>query len=137
MHAMVSATGNEIKALLRHLGKSQSWLAEAVGVSDAAVTKWIESGKISRANAILVAKALGVSVDHILQGNRQTLGARMAEPIDTLPPDAQQDVLDFIRYKYERAETLIASDKAADYHRMIERITADMEKLRKKQGQTD
>jgi transcriptional regulator with XRE-family HTH domain len=62
----MSELGLIIKKRLRELKYSQDWLAEKVGVSNPAVTKWIKSGKISRENALLVAKALLISVDTLL-----------------------------------------------------------------------
>lgn len=131
---MVKTVGNEITEALERLGKTQSWLAEAVGVSDTAVTKWIASGQISRANAAKVAHALGISLDQLLRGQQDTLGQRMAAPIDALPRKAQQEVLDFLRYKYERAEEIVANEKAASYHLMIERIKSDMDRLKGENG---
>lgn len=127
---MVKTLGNEITGALERLGKTQGWLAESVGVSNTAVTKWIIEGQISRINAAKVARVLGISIDQLLHGRQDSLGQRMAEPIDALPPKSQQEILDFIRYKYERAELVVANEKAAQYHQMIDRINADMERLK-------
>jgi plasmid maintenance system antidote protein VapI len=58
--------GRLIKSRLAELRQTQDWLAEKVGVSNNAVTKWVKSGKISRDNAIKVARALQISVDVLL-----------------------------------------------------------------------
>lgn len=60
-----------VKDRMRTLGKNQAWLAEQVGVSIAAVSKWTTTGKISRENVPSVAKALGVTTDQLL-GNDST-----------------------------------------------------------------
>ncbi len=62
----MSNLGITIKQRLSELGETQGWLAEKVGVSDNAVSKWIKTGKISRENAIVVADALRIRVDVLL-----------------------------------------------------------------------
>lgn len=64
--AMENYTGDLIARRLAELDKTQEWLAEKVGVSINAVSKWTRTGKISRDNAKLVAKALEVSVGTLL-----------------------------------------------------------------------
>ena len=58
--------GKIILDRLRVLKQTQTWLAESIGVSNNAVTKWINCGKISRANAVKVADTLNVSTDELL-----------------------------------------------------------------------
>ena len=60
--------GKIIKVRLGELDETQEWLAERVGVSKNAVSKWIKSGKISRENAIKVSQVLKVSSDRLLMG---------------------------------------------------------------------
>lgn len=57
--------GEVIKARLRAMGKSQEWLAEEVGVSNAAVSKWMGSGKISKLNAQKVAHTLSLTLNEL------------------------------------------------------------------------
>jgi transcriptional regulator with XRE-family HTH domain len=66
MPPMNSPFGNIIKQRLSDLKKTQEWLAEECGVSKNAVSKWIRDGKISRANAVEAARALGLTVDQLL-----------------------------------------------------------------------
>jgi transcriptional regulator with XRE-family HTH domain len=122
---MVTTLGEVIIEALERLGKSQLWLAGEAGVSAQAVTKWIQTGQISRENAIQVAPILGVSLDALLAG-ASIEGAQIGEAISELPDEHRQQVLDFIRYKFERSEGMIASDKAAHYVAMIDRIKSDM-----------
>lgn len=68
MPAMTTTLGKTIKSRLIELGKTQEWLAEATSVSKNAVSKWIKDGKISRANAVAAAKALGLTADQLLMG---------------------------------------------------------------------
>lgn len=53
--------GNKIKAAIEAKGITQTALAEIVGVSNNAVTKWIRTGKVSKKNIPKVAHALGMS----------------------------------------------------------------------------
>lgn len=59
-------TGKLIARRLDEMDKTQEWLAEKVGVSINAVSKWTRTGKISRDNAVLAARALGLTVDELL-----------------------------------------------------------------------
>jgi transcriptional regulator with XRE-family HTH domain len=70
-------TSAVIKARLRELGKTQGWLAEEVGVSVNAVSKWTREGKVSRDKVPVVAKVLGITTD-------QLLGASL---VDVTPPE--------------------------------------------------
>lgn len=58
--------GDVIRKRLTELGLTQAELAERVDVSPYAVTKWIQTGKISRVNAVAVAKALDLTLDQLL-----------------------------------------------------------------------
>lgn len=58
--------GTTIRARLRQLGKTQVWLADELGVSNNAVSKWIGTGKISRENSIAAARILGMTVEELL-----------------------------------------------------------------------
>lgn len=60
-------TGELIARRLIEMDRTQEWLAEKVGVSINAVSKWTRTSKISRENAVLVAKALGVTFSELLQ----------------------------------------------------------------------
>ena len=52
---------------LEKLGKPQSWLAEKIGVSDNAVSKWRKTGKIARHNVPKLSDAIGVSSAELLR----------------------------------------------------------------------
>lgn len=58
--------GLAIRARLDELQKTQGWLAEELGVSNNAVSKWISTGKISRENSVAAARALEISVEELL-----------------------------------------------------------------------
>lgn len=131
---MVTTLATVISDALERLGKSQMWLAEQVDVSPQAVTKWMQTGQISREKATEVARALGMSIDELL-GGVSPKGAQIGHAIDQLSDQHKQEVLDFVRYKFERSEGLIASDKAAHYVAMIDRIKADMDARKKAEAQ--
>lgn len=67
---MASNTGKIIKDRLRDLGRTQGWLAEEVGVSDNAASKWIKGGNISPEKLPAVARLLGLSVDQLLGNDK-------------------------------------------------------------------
>lgn len=68
----MSELGKIIRARLLELGETQEWLAEQVGVSKNAVSKWIRDGKVSRSNAIEAARALRLTSDQLLLGHPLT-----------------------------------------------------------------
>jgi transcriptional regulator with XRE-family HTH domain len=51
---------------MKAIGMTQAWLAEKVGVSITAVSKWTTDGKIARDNVPRVAAALGLTTDQLL-----------------------------------------------------------------------
>ena len=65
--AMENPIGRKIAQRLRALNQTQIWLAEQVGVSNNAVTKWIKSGQISIDKAMKVAMALKITLDDLLE----------------------------------------------------------------------
>jgi transcriptional regulator with XRE-family HTH domain len=71
--AMSTDIAKVIKARLKELKQNQAWLAEIAGVSIAAVSKWTKTGKISRDRVPVVAEALGLTTDQLLDvDNAQT-----------------------------------------------------------------
>lgn len=82
--------GKTIKARLKALGKTQSWLAEEVGVSTNAVSKWIKSGEISRENIKPTAEALEISSAQLLDENPTP---ELDERWHSLPAAVKQRVL--------------------------------------------
>lgn len=63
---MVSTIGKAIKDALSAKGATQGWLAERIGVSDNAVSKWIRDGRISRENLALVVQVLDMDGGQVL-----------------------------------------------------------------------
>lgn len=54
--------GYKIKAAIEAKGITQMALAEAVGVSNNAVTKWVKTGKVAKENIPKIIKELGMSI---------------------------------------------------------------------------
>lgn len=86
----MSPLGKTIKARLKALGVTQAWLAEQVGVSENAVSKWIKTGEISRDNIKPVADALQISVAQLLDPNPTP---DMDDRWHSFPPSLKQRVL--------------------------------------------
>lgn len=124
---MVTTLGSVILDALDRLQKNQFWLAEAVGVSPQAVTKWIQTGQIRRENAKAVAEVLGLSIDTLL-GHSKSDEAQIGQVVEALPDEHRQQVLDFIQYKIEKSEAFMTTDKIAHYLKLIDNIKADMRK---------
>lgn len=68
-HGMETPAGKIIKDALGKLGKTQAWLAEQVGVSDNAVSKWIHKGQFSRENIPAIAKALNIDPNALVMAS--------------------------------------------------------------------
>lgn len=68
-------TGELIARRLDEMGRTQEWLSEKVGVSINAVSKWTRTGKISRSNAVLAARALGITVGELLLEQQEDMRA--------------------------------------------------------------
>jgi transcriptional regulator with XRE-family HTH domain len=63
---MTRYVASKIKDRMKAIGMSQAWLAEKVGVSIAAVSRWTKDGKVARDNVPRVAEALGLTTDQLL-----------------------------------------------------------------------
>lgn len=59
---------------MKAIGMSRAWLAEKVGVSIAAVSKWMTDGRVARDNVPRVAEALGLTTDQLLGVGTVTTG---------------------------------------------------------------
>jgi transcriptional regulator with XRE-family HTH domain len=86
----MSPIGKTIKSRLKTLGRTQAWLAERVGVSENAVSKWIKTGEISRSNIEPVTEALEISITQLLDQNPMP---DLDQRWHSLPPSVKQRVL--------------------------------------------
>lgn len=116
----------------------QTRLAEQFRVSPNAARKWVQGlGMPELETAIEIANWGGVNVIWLLQGKGPKRGDKLDtkaivlnEAMDAIPPDDRQMVLDFMRYKIERADGIIAGERMARYLTMIDNFKADMAKRR-------
>lgn len=76
---MTRYVARTIKDRMKAIGMSQAWLAEKVGVSIAAASKWTTDGKVARDNVPRVAAALGLTTDQLL-GTEASAGAEATWP---------------------------------------------------------
>ena len=81
--------GKRIAALRKEKELKQDALAEALGVSPQAVSKW-ENDQTCPDISLLpkLAELLGVSVDELLSGKKQEL----SQPVQILPPEKRKDL---------------------------------------------
>lgn len=99
-----------------------------VRISAQAMHKWAtKNGGITLENARAIASYFDVSPAWLLFGDGPGPRYHLTEAIQDLPEEAQQQVFDFIGYKFERAEGLIASDKLSNYLKMIQRFKDDLD----------
>lgn len=103
----MSPLGKVITSRLETLDHTQAWLAERVGVSENAVSKWIITGKISRANSIKVAAALHISLSELLSEHPTP---DLDERWHALPTSLKRRLLDIVE---ELSAPLSSEEKQA------------------------
>lgn len=92
--AKLHPLGTYIEVGLRRIGKNQTWLAEKLEVSNNAVSKWKQHGKIKRPNFLALIKLLGPK------------GAPDVDFDNELEPD-EAAVLDFYRQRATEKDRLV------------------------------
>jgi transcriptional regulator with XRE-family HTH domain len=108
----------------------QTALAKRFGVSYQAVKKWLDGVGYPNTDLVVSIAEWGeVNVNWLLQGIGPKRGERIdssklaiAEGIAELPLDDRQQVLDFIRYKFEKADGWFAGEKLGRYMAMLDRL---------------
>jgi transcriptional regulator with XRE-family HTH domain len=136
MTRAIEHIGDRIRRCRKQAGLTQAEIGEAAGVSQAAVVQW-ETGetKTLRAEHLLkIALKLKKSPHWLQTGKGEENPQRdIGGAIEALPDNGGQMILDFLQYRFEKAEGFIASDKIAHYLAMIEDFKRDLA-ARKKQG---
>lgn len=122
---MESHFGTVLKNRLEALEKTQRWLADALGVSDQAVSKWIKTGSISLDHAKEVASLLGVSLDSLVNKEAHP-GEVLYQTLMRLPIEDRTASLDYLMYKIEHAQDVFVNEHSGSYIKMIESIVSDM-----------
>ena len=69
-----SNISERIRQAIRQTGKSQAEIAEAVGVSNPAVTKWLKSGSIAIETLIKLAQVTSCSFEWLATGHDMAIG---------------------------------------------------------------
>lgn len=112
-----------------------------MGMSQGAVSQFMRGVVPLGIGATLkFAAFLGVPPDAIRPDYLELAGVK-AKPnsVDTLiaelPFSDQQQVLDFIEYRFEKAEGLVASERLSSYAKMIENLKQDLAERKKRDGQ--
>lgn len=104
----MSDISNRIKLKLEEKGLRQLDLAKATGVSTAAVNKWISGNtkNLKSENLIAISKYLGVTIEWLVTGKADVVSLPFnkvtVEDLGLLPPEALQDIEDFILIKLSR-----------------------------------
>lgn len=96
-------------------------VAQMFGVTQKGARKWLEGeGMPTLEKSIEIAKRLGVAIEWLLTGRgaRRVEGPEI-EPIEQLPPDARQQVLDFMEFQATKA---LDPSKLTDYLRWLDHM---------------
>ena len=111
-----------------HRGR-QTALATQFGVSPNAARKWLRGEGMPELDmAVRIADWAKVNVAWLLQGygpkrgEGDTTPGELFDAVQQLPNDDGQQVLDFIRYKIERADGWFASERLARYMTLLDKI---------------
>lgn len=76
---MTTSLGERLRVAIEQTGVSQTTLAEALGVSQPAVSAWCADRRTPRAESVIkIADMLGVSVDWLLLGRRLEVSEQRA-----------------------------------------------------------
>lgn len=127
MVKMTNPVWAEIETALRARDKTQHWLANEIGVSTNAVTKWKQTGQISRENAMAVSVKLGIPLDKLLLGKENAI----VEMLEALPLERSKAILNQLMYQIENAEDVLAGDQIGKYLSAMQRMVKDMEKRKR------
>jgi len=102
-----------------------------IRITPQAMHKWVATdGGITPENLKIVAGFFGVTRGWLLFGEGPGPDQKpdLTELLRALPENHPQQIIDFIEYKFERAENLIASDRLSDYMKMLESIRTDLKR---------
>lgn len=123
--------GDRIRQARIAAGLTQEQLGAVAGISGSAITQ-LENGEtktLKPENLFKIAKKLRKSAEWLVTGEGTELPREeIYDALAELPGNNPQTVLDFIQYRIEKAEGLIASDKIGRYMAMIEAFKNDLDK---------
>lgn len=125
--------GERLKRCRDEAGLTQDQLGAAAGVTASAIAQ-IEadvSKTIRSENLFPIARKLNKNAEWLLTGEgHETDYGPLVDSIIDLPDDNPQQSLDFISYRWERSEGIVASDKIAKYTTVIDKMKRDLDKRR-------
>lgn len=124
---MDNVVWNAIEEALRRLGKTQEWLAGELNLSNNAVTKWKQSGQISRRNAERVSELLDIRLDRLLLAK----GNAVVEVLEALPLERSRAIINQMMYQIEHAEDVLTGDQITHYVSAMGALVSDMAKKKK------
>lgn len=106
-------------------------------ISGQALHKWTQGGQADEASVIAVCTYFNVHPAWLRYGiGDGPAGTHddtaKGEVVAALPPEPQQQVLDFIRYKVEGATNWFSAEQIVHYVRMIDGFQKDLEKRKEK-----
>jgi transcriptional regulator with XRE-family HTH domain len=109
----------------------QTALGKTFGVTPKAARKWLTGeGLPELGTAVAIANRAGVNVVWLLQGvgpkrGQAVDGEKIAltEGIDELPQEDRQQVLDFIGFKFSRADGWFVGEKLARYMKLLDNLS--------------
>jgi transcriptional regulator with XRE-family HTH domain len=108
----------------------QAALGRTFGVTPKGARKWLGGEGFPEMDlAIRIANAAHVNINWLLQGVGPKHGEQLdpsteilSEGVEGLPQDDRQQVFDFIRYRFEKADGWFASDKLSRYMVLLDAL---------------
>lgn len=103
------------------------------GVSPNAARKWLLGLGLPELDlAVRIANWGNVNINWLLQGAGPVRGEKMdpaaelvSEGVAHLPIEDRQQVFDFMRYKFDKADGWFTSEKLASYMQMLDRLASN------------
>lgn len=126
---------------LRDHGR-QAELGRILKVSQPAVGKWFNGETFPDLDRMVeISEWAGVNLEWLMTGRgpkRSVHPTQQSQFVFEVLPDldekASQEVLDFVMYKIERSDSLIAREKLASYSKMMEGVIKDSKKRKAQDG---
>jgi len=126
--------GDRIRHARLSANLTQEQLGAVAGISGSAINQ-LESGEtktMKPENLFKIARKLRKSAEWLVTGEGTQLPREeIYDALADLPDDNHQQALDFIQYRIEKADGMMATEKIARYVAMIEAFKQDLDKRKK------